>query len=123
MNKYAIGLDFGTNSCRSLIVNIENGREIASHVFNYPTGDAGVIIDKNDTNLARQNPADYIEGIEIIKNYGFINSINCYPGKLSQVFMNILSNAIQAIPDKGTIKITTFTDEKSKNFEGKITQR
>ncbi len=66
MNKYAIGLDFGTNSCRSLIVNIENGREIASHVFNYPTGDAGVIIDKNDTNLARQNPADYIEGIEII---------------------------------------------------------
>ena len=75
MNKYAIGLDFGTNSCRSLIVNIENGREIASHVFNYPTGDAGVIIDKNDTNLARQNPADYIEGIEIIKNLEDIESI------------------------------------------------
>jgi len=58
----------------------------------------------------------YKNRIEIIKNYGFINSINCYPGKLSQVFMNILSNAIQAIPDKGVIKITTFTDEKNHNF-------
>ncbi|MBK7107008.1 MAG: ribulokinase [Ignavibacteriae bacterium] len=65
MNKYAIGLDFGTNSCRCLIVDIQNGSEISSHVFNYPSGEAGVIIDKNDPNLARQNPADYILGIEI----------------------------------------------------------
>lgn len=64
MEKYSIGLDFGTNSCRSLIVNIENGNEIASHVFNYPSGEAGVIIDKSNPNLARQNPADYLQGIE-----------------------------------------------------------
>jgi len=64
MQKYAIGLDFGTNSCRSLIVNIENGEEISSHVFSYPSGEAGVIIDKSNPNLARQNPADYILGIE-----------------------------------------------------------
>lgn len=64
MNKYVIGLDFGTNSCRSLIVNAANGNEIASHVFPYPSGDAGVIVDKNDPNLARQNPADYLLGIE-----------------------------------------------------------
>jgi L-ribulokinase len=64
MNKYVIGLDFGTNSCRALIVNAANGNEIASHVFPYPSGDAGVIVDKNDPNLARQNPADYLLGIE-----------------------------------------------------------
>ncbi len=64
MEKYSIGLDFGTNSCRSLIVNIENGNEIASHVFNYPSGEAGVIIDKSNPNLARQNPSDYLIGIE-----------------------------------------------------------
>ena len=65
MTKYVIGLDFGTNSCRALIVNVENGNELASHVFAYPRGDAGVIVDDKDPNLARQNPADYLIGIEV----------------------------------------------------------
>jgi len=65
MSKYTIGLDFGTNSCRSLIVDISNGNELSSHVFNYPSGEAGVIIDPSNPNLARQNPEDYIRGIEV----------------------------------------------------------
>ena len=65
MSKYAIGLDFGTNSCRSLIVDIRNGNELSTHVFNYPSGQSGVIIDSHDPNLARQNPADYLLGIEV----------------------------------------------------------
>ena len=64
MNKYAIGLDFGTNSCRALIVSLQKGKELASHVFNYPSGKDGVIIDSSDPNLARQNPKDYLLGIE-----------------------------------------------------------
>ncbi|MFA7421239.1 MAG: ribulokinase [Melioribacteraceae bacterium] len=64
-NKYVIGLDFGTNSCRALIVNAANGNELASHVFAYPSGEAGVIVDEKDPNLARQNPADYLEGIVV----------------------------------------------------------
>ncbi|KAF0139003.1 MAG: L-ribulokinase [Stygiobacter sp.] len=64
MSKYVVGLDFGTNSCRALIVNVENGNELASHVFAYPSGEAGVIVDDKDPNLARQNPADYLTGIE-----------------------------------------------------------
>jgi L-ribulokinase len=68
MAKYSLGLDFGTNSCRSLIVNIKNGEEIASHVFNYPSGEAGIIVDPKNPNLARQNPADYIEGIQVTIN-------------------------------------------------------
>ena len=65
MNKYAIGLDYGTNSCRSLIVDIENGNELSTHVFNYPSGESGVILDSRNPNLARQNPADYLQGIEV----------------------------------------------------------
>jgi L-ribulokinase len=68
MSKYAIGLDFGTNSCRSLIVDISNGYEIASFVFPFPSGDNGVIIDPKDPNLARQNPSDYLIGIEVSIN-------------------------------------------------------
>ncbi len=64
MSKYVIGLDFGTNSCRALIADIKDGKEIAGNVFSYPSGYEGVVIDPSDPNLARQNPADYLEGIE-----------------------------------------------------------
>jgi L-ribulokinase len=60
-------LDYGTNSCRSLIVNLESGEEVASHVYNYPSGQMGVIIDPRDPNVARQSPADYRAGlVEIV---------------------------------------------------------
>ena len=69
MNKYVIGLDYGTNSCRSSIFNISNGDELASYIFAYPSGEAGVMVSSSDPNVARQNPSDYIEGIEVtIKN-------------------------------------------------------
>jgi len=46
--------------------------------------------------------------IQVAKEYGDLPEIECYPNQLSQVFMNILVNAGQAIPDKGTITIKTF---------------
>ena len=60
--KFSIGIDYGTNSVRSLIVDITDGSEVASAVYPYPSGDAGVIIDPKNPLLARQNPADYING-------------------------------------------------------------
>ncbi len=60
--RYALGLDYGTNSCRSLIVNLADGSEVATAVFPYPTGEAGIVLDPRDPNLARQNPQDYIDG-------------------------------------------------------------
>jgi len=65
LKKYSVGLDFGTNSCRSLIVDLNDGRELATHVFHYPSGKDGVIVDPANPNLARQNPADYLTGIEV----------------------------------------------------------
>src|SRR5579862_640165 len=62
--KYTIGLDYGTNSVRALIVNTANGREVGTAVWNYEHGTAGVILSR-DPNLARQHPADYIKGAEV----------------------------------------------------------
>jgi L-ribulokinase len=62
--KYTIGLDYGTNSVRTLIVNVANGREVASAIWNYAHGTQGVILSR-DPNLARQHPADYVTGAEI----------------------------------------------------------
>jgi len=65
MNKqYTIGLDYGTNSVRALVVNVANGGEVASAVWGYEHGVAGVILAR-DPNLARQQPADYIKGAEV----------------------------------------------------------
>jgi len=64
MSKYVLGLDFGTNSCRSLIVDVSNGNELASSVYSYPSGQEGIIIDPSNPNLARQIPADYLSGSE-----------------------------------------------------------
>ena len=63
MNGYTIGIDYGTNSVRTVVVDCSDGAEVGTSVFSYPTGDQGIILDPADHNLARQNPADYIEGI------------------------------------------------------------
>jgi L-ribulokinase len=63
-SSYAIGLDYGTNSVRTLIVNVANGREVASAVWSYEHGNQGVILSR-DPNLARQHPADYVTGAEV----------------------------------------------------------
>jgi len=63
MAKYTLGLDFGTNSVRALVVDVADGREVGTSVFEYERGDAGVWL-SNDPNLARQHPADYVKGVE-----------------------------------------------------------
>jgi PAS domain S-box-containing protein len=45
--------------------------------------------------------------ITVVKNYGNIPPISCFPSQLNQVFLNLLVNSKQAIKDKGTITITT----------------
>lgn len=62
--RYAIGLDFGTNSVRTLLVDVDDGREVATAVWTYEHGDQGVILGR-DPNLARQHPADYVKGAEV----------------------------------------------------------
>ena len=64
MKKFSIGLDYGTNSVRTLIVDVATGEEVATSVFDYETGEEGVVIDEQDPNLARQHPADYLKGLE-----------------------------------------------------------
>ncbi len=62
---YSIGLDYGTNSVRCLIVDVSSGAELGTAVYEYESGDHGIILDPADHNLARQSPADYIKGLEV----------------------------------------------------------
>ena len=60
--KYAIGVDYGTNSCRAVLVDTADGAEIATAIYNYMGGEAGVYVDAEDPNVARQDPLEYRAG-------------------------------------------------------------
>ena len=60
---YTIGIDYGTNSVRAVVVDCSDGALIGTSVFDYPSGDQGVLLHPRDPHLARQNPADYVEGL------------------------------------------------------------
>lgn len=60
---YVIGIDYGTDSVRSVLVDAQNGTEIAAAVFNYPRWKEGRFCHAA-ANQFRQHPLDYIEGLE-----------------------------------------------------------
>ena len=60
---FVIGVDYGTDSVRSIIVNVANGAEIASSVFYYPRWKEGLYCNASK-NQFRQHPLDYVEGLE-----------------------------------------------------------
>lgn len=64
MANYSIGLDYGTNSVRAVVVDVSNGTEVGVSIWNYAHGHKGVILE-GDPNLARQHPADYLKGAKI----------------------------------------------------------
>ena len=63
MKKYVIGLDYGTDSCRALVVDAETGAEQASAVKYYPRWAKGLFCQPT-ANQYRQHPADYVECLE-----------------------------------------------------------
>lgn len=71
MDKYVIGIDYGTLSARALLVNAKNGQEIGSESFDYPMGiipwgSPHGIMDKSQKDYALQDPKDYLEALSFL---------------------------------------------------------
>ena len=58
-----LGVDFGTDSVRSVLVDTASGQELSASVFNYPRWRDGLYCDPNK-NQFRQHPLDYVEGLQ-----------------------------------------------------------
>ncbi len=61
---FTLGLDFGTNTVRALVVRCADGAELGTYVADYPSGEQGILLDPKDHHLARQHPGDYLSGLE-----------------------------------------------------------
>ena len=61
-NQLVIGLDYGTDSVRAVIIDTKNGADVSSSVFHYPRWREGKYCDPA-LNQFRQHPLDYLEGL------------------------------------------------------------
>lgn len=61
---FALGVDYGTNSVRALVVRCSDGAEFGIGVSHYPSGENGILLDPLDDRVARQHPGDYLLGLE-----------------------------------------------------------
>ena len=99
--KYTIGLDYGSDSVRSLIVNVETGEEVASAVFNYPRWKKQMYCDAAK-NRFRQHPKDYLEGLE----YTIVEALKQAPAGVAENVVGISVDTTGSTPiavdEKGT---------------------
>jgi len=112
--KYTIGVDYGTDSVRSLIVNTENGKEVASAVFEYPRWKKQLYCDAR-TNRFRQHPLDYLDGLE----YTIVQALKMAPLGVAQnvvgISVDTTGSTPVAVDEKGTPLALTAGFEENPN--------
>jgi len=112
--KYTIGLDYGTDSVRSLIVNVETGEEVASAVYNYPRWQKGMYCDAPN-NQFRQHPKDYLEGLK----YTVVEALKNAPKEVAENVVGISVDTTGSTPiavdEKGTPLSLTAGFEENPN--------
>ncbi len=111
MSKYTIGLDYGSDSVRSLIVDVETGEEIASAVFYYPRWQQQMYCNAN-VNQFRQHPKDYLEGLE----YTIVEALKQAPAGTAEnvvgISIDTTGSTPVAVDEKGTpLSLTTGFEE------------
>jgi len=83
-SKYVIGMDFGTDSVRSIIVDVEDGRQISTFVSNYRRWKEGLCCDPSK-NQFRHHPLDYMESL----TEAVVEAVKLAPSGVSQNIIGI----------------------------------
>lgn len=98
LQKILISMQEGTNRIKDIVLNLRNFSRLDES--NLKKVDLRSGLESSLLILQhRMKSTDEIPAIEVIKNYADLPKIECYPGLLNQVFMNILSNAIDALQE------------------------
>lgn len=110
-NKVLSSMQVGTKRIREIVLSLRNFSRLDEADMKAVDIHEGI-----DSTLLilqhRLNPKSQSDFIEIIKDYSDLPLVECYPGQLNQVFMNILSNAIDALEEqKNKLSSAEFTSK------------
>jgi len=111
-NRYVIGVDYGTDSVRSVIIDAADGTEMASSVVDYPRWKAGKYCNPSD-NQFRQHPLDYLEGLEYTIRDALQNAGGLDPGEIIALSVDTTGSTPVAVNKDGTP--LSLTDQFSEN--------
>lgn len=100
-NNYCIGVDYGTDSVRCIIVNAGNGREIASSQFSYPRWNDGLYCNAS-LNQFRQHPLDYIEGLEYVIKHSLAEAGTVVRENIKAISIDTTGSTPVAVDESGT---------------------
>jgi L-ribulokinase len=98
---YVIGVDYGTDSVRTLIADASNGREIATDVFYYPRWQAGKFC-LPAKNQFRQHPLDYLEGLETTIKNALSRCDKAVAGNVMAISVDTTGSTPVAVDREGT---------------------
>jgi two-component system, NtrC family, sensor kinase len=108
----------GTNRIREIVLSLRNFSRLDESDFKMADLHEGI---DSTLMILRERLQENSHGIEVIKEYGDLSEISCYPGPLNQVFMNIFANAIDALEGSENPTITIRTAAQGDRIIIKIT--
>lgn len=100
-NNYCIGVDYGTDSVRCIIVDAANGQEIASSLFYYPRWKDGLYCNAS-INQFRQHPLDYLEGLEFVIKHALVEAGPVVRANIKAISIDTTGSTPVAVDETGT---------------------
>ncbi|MEO6948883.1 MAG: ribulokinase [Ginsengibacter sp.] len=100
-DKYVIGVDYGTDSVRCIVVDAENGQEISSSEFQYPRWKEGLYCNAS-INEFRQHPLDYMEGLEFVINHSLEGVGKTVRENIKAISIDTTGSTPVAVDESGT---------------------
>lgn len=100
-DNYCIGIDYGTDSVRCLIVDAASGREVSSSLFYYPRWRDGLYCDAS-INQFRQHPLDYVEGLETVIKKALAQAGTSVSANIKAISIDTTGSTPVAVDETGT---------------------
>ena len=115
--KYVIGIDYGTDSVRCIIVDAANGQEVASSQFQYQRWKSGLYCNPS-RNEFRQHPLDYIEGLEYVITDSLKKAGETVRKNIKAISIDTTGSMPVAVDESGTplALLPAFQDEPDAMF-------
>ncbi len=100
-SNYCIGVDYGTDSVRCIIVDAANGQEVASSQFYYTRWKDGLYCNST-LNQFRQHPLDYLEGLEYVIKHSPAEAGSAVKENIKAITIDTTGSTPVTVDESGT---------------------